>query len=66
MEHEQLLRLEDVEATIGVKKSKIYLLLKEGKFPKPIRLGSRSVRWKSSEIQKFIANLSTADQEATA
>jgi len=64
MEREQLLRLEDVETAIGIKKSKVYTLLKEGKFPQPVRLGSRSVRWKSSDIQKWIADL--VSQEVTA
>ena len=41
---EILLRLPEVEAVVGVKKSKIYSLVQEGQFPAPVRLGPRSVR----------------------
>ncbi len=55
--HDNLLRLPDVEAIAGYKKSKIYKLMEEGKFPKPVRLGARTVRWKSSEIRSWIDGL---------
>ena len=57
---ESLLRLPEVEAVVGLKKSKIYSLLQEGQFPAPVRLGPRSVRWKASAVSAWIANL-TAD-----
>lgn len=52
-----LLRLSDVEAIAGFKKSKIYQLMEENRFPKPVRLGKRSVRWKSSSINTWIKGL---------
>lgn len=52
-----LLRLADVEKMVGFKKSKIYQLLAEGNFPLPIRLGARSIRFKSSTVQSWINNL---------
>ncbi len=55
-----LLRLSDVEAVAGIKKSKIYNLMAEGAFPQPVRLGSRSVRWKSSELNEWIKGLSSS------
>jgi prophage regulatory protein len=55
---EQLLPLTDVENITGLKKSKLYQLIAEDGFPKPYRLGARSVRWKSSDIQAWISNLS--------
>lgn len=55
-----LLRLSDVEAIAGYKKSKIYNLMAELKFPQPIRLG-RSVRWKFSEINSWINSLSSQE-----
>jgi prophage regulatory protein len=48
-----------VEAVVGLKKSKIYSLLQEGRFPAPVKLGPRSVRWRASAIWKWIDNLKT-------
>lgn len=52
-----LLRLSDVETIAGFKKSKIYQLMEENRFPKPVHLGKRSVRWKSSAINNWIHSL---------
>ena len=57
---EKLLRLQEVEDFVGLKKSKIYELINEKRFPAPIRLGSRSVRWKRSAIQGFIDSLTSS------
>ena len=56
---ESLLRLPQVEAVVGLKKSKIYSLLQEGQFPAPVKLGPRSVRWRASAILKWIDGLKT-------
>ena len=65
---ESLLRLPEVEAVVGLKKSKIYSLLQEGQFPAPVKLGPRSVRWRASAILKWIDGLKTdpTGQEASA
>lgn len=49
-----LLRLPKVEALTGYKRSTIYKLIKEGKFPAPIALGDRASAWIESEIQGWI------------
>lgn len=56
-----LLRLPEVEAIVGLKKSKLYLLIQEGDFPPPIRLGKRAVRWKASVVDAWINNLSSQE-----
>ena len=65
---ESLLRLPEVEAVVGLKKSKLYTLIQEGRFPQPVKLGTRSVRWKASSVYAWIESLPTADitGEATA
>ena len=65
---ESLLRLPEVEAVVGLKKSKIYSLLQEGQFPAPVKLDPRSVRWRASAILKWIDNLEsdTTGQEGEA
>ena len=60
---ESLLRLPEVEAIVGLKKSKLYHLIKVGNFPPPVRLGKRSVRWKSSVIHSWIESLTAQPEE---
>ena len=52
----RILRLEEVEAKSGFKRAHIYNLMKEGKFPKALRLGVRAVGWDSAEIDQWIAD----------
>lgn len=52
---ERLLPLPEVESRSGFKSSFIYQLIKEGKFPRPVKIGTAS-RWRESEIQQWIHN----------
>ncbi len=54
MEQEQLLRRRDVEATAKLSRSAIYAAMARGEFPAPVRIGARSVRWRSSDVQAWI------------
>ena len=51
---ERLLRFPMVQARIPYSHSTIYLLIKLGKFPKPVSLGGRAVAWKESSINEWI------------
>ena len=52
---ERLLRLKEVEARTGLKKTAIYQAMKSGQFPKNVRLlGNKSVAWPESRITAFI------------
>lgn len=48
-----ILRIPDVERQVGLKKSTIYALVKQGEFPTPIRLGNRASGWLLSEINQW-------------
>lgn len=48
-----ILRMAEVERTTGLKKSTIYLLVKQNEFPKPISLGLRASGWLMSEINQW-------------
>jgi len=52
---ERLLRLPDVEARTGLKKSAIYTGMKAGTFPRCLKLGPRTSAWSSSEVDAWIA-----------
>ncbi|MBB0025186.1 AlpA family transcriptional regulator [Chitinivorax sp. PXF-14] len=52
----RIMRRAEVEAKTGFKRAHIYSLMKEGKFPKALRLGVRAVGWDSVEIEQWIAD----------
>lgn len=54
--HETLLRLPDVEARVGLRKSSIYDAMRRGEFPIPVKLGRRAVCWPASAIEAWIAD----------
>lgn len=57
----RLLRLGEVMKRVPLKRSAIYQLAKQGSFPKPVNMGSRSVAWVESEIDAWIdARIATA------
>ncbi|MGA8149241.1 MAG: AlpA family transcriptional regulator [Gallionellaceae bacterium] len=51
-----LIRRKEVERLTSLSRSRIYVLMAEGKFPKPIRLGAMSVAWVLAEIHEWIAS----------
>ena len=48
--HDRLLRRREVEEITGMSRSSIYRLMKKGKFPRRVRIGSKAVRWRLSVI----------------
>ena len=51
-----ILRRWQVEAKTGLSRSTLYLFMDEGKFPRPITLGVRSVGWVESEIDSWLVD----------
>ena len=51
---DRLLRLGDVELVTGCKKSTIYKLMKEGKFPSCINITSRMVAWPETAVLSWV------------
>ena len=57
---EIFLRLPEVETRVGLRRSAIYLAIKENRFPKPVKLGLRAVArtltdisaWQQEQIAK--------------
>ncbi|WP_068826732.1 AlpA family phage regulatory protein [Pseudomonas sp. BMS12] len=50
----RIMRLPEVIATTGYKRSRIYELMDQGAFPKSRRIGQRAVGWDSLEIEAWI------------
>jgi prophage regulatory protein len=46
----KILRLPEVKNQSGYSRSSIYLLISQGLWPRPVKLGARSVGWPSDEV----------------
>lgn len=57
MNCDRLLARREVERRVGLVKSRIYELIAVGRFPRPLRIGPQSVRWRESEIAAWIETL---------
>ena len=51
---DRLLRRRQVEAMTGLSRSSIYRLMQDGEFPRPLRVGSNAVRWRLSDIIRWM------------
>ena len=60
---ERLLRRREVEKRVGLVTSRIYALMKEGRFPRPVRISKMCVAWRESEIEDWMAGLPPAGPE---
>lgn len=54
---EQLLKRRDVEQMTCFSRSTIYRQISEGTFPRPLRVSANSVRWRLSDLQKWMDTL---------
>lgn len=50
----RVLRRAEVEAKTGFKRSHLYKLMRDGKFPQAMRLGLRAVGWDSLEVEAWL------------
>ncbi|QPB79064.1 AlpA family transcriptional regulator [Proteus sp. GOKU] len=53
---ENLIRLPEAMRRTGYGKAWIYHLIGTGQFPKPVKIGSRSIAFVESEVDEWIAN----------
>ena len=52
---ERLLRWRDVRSRVGICRSYVHALVREGKFPKPVKIiGRRACAWVESEIDAWV------------
>lgn len=51
----RLLRRREVEERTGLSRSTIYEWMRARKFPRPITLGTRTVRWHQHDVDAWIA-----------
>ena len=51
---DRLVRMPEVETLTGCKKSTIYLLIQQGKFPQPVRLSARLSAWPETAVLQWV------------
>jgi prophage regulatory protein len=51
----QVLRLKKLMEVSGLSRSTIYDLIKNGTFPKPLKLGPRAVGWLQSDVEAWLS-----------
>lgn len=54
MNNEELQRRTKVLQRTGLSNSTLYYFIAEGTFPKPVKLGKRTVAWKKSLVDEWI------------
>ena len=63
----KILRLPQVEEATGESRSTIYKRICDGEFPKPVKLGAKSVGWVEDEISAYNeARIARRDSERAA
>ncbi len=66
MDNETLQRKPIVLSRTGLVNSTLYYFISEGSFPKPVKLGKRTVAWKKSEIDEWIDSREYSMDKGTA
>ena len=62
---QKVLKATQVAIYINTCKSQVYKLVKQGRFPKPIKLGERGSAWLVSEIDAWLqSRVDLRDEEA--
>ncbi|OYT97580.1 MAG: transcriptional regulator [Pseudomonas sp. PGPPP3] len=56
----RILRLREVESRTGFKRSHIYNLMKEDRFPRAVKLGARAVGWDSIAVDSWVTDRLTS------
>lgn len=51
---DRLLRIKEVCHKVGLAKSTIYAMMREGRFPKPVKFTAKISTWRLSEINAYI------------
>ena len=47
---EKMIDLAEIVAQLGLSRSTIFRMVKSGRFPAPLRVGARAVRWREADV----------------
>lgn len=60
MEASRIMRRPEVEKTVGLSRSAIYVAMDRGDFPRPIQIGRRAVGWKYTDVSAWLDSRPTS------
>lgn len=55
--HDRAVQKKEVLKALGISSPTLYRLIRDGLFPKPIKIGSKMSRWMESDIQEYLDKL---------
>ena len=61
---EKLMDRKQVAGAVGLSIPSLYRLMAKGHFPRPLKIGLRSVRWRESDIREFLESRPVATGES--
>ena len=61
---DRLMRLPEVLSTTGLGRNTVYRRMREGTFPKQVKLGPNSSAWRQSEIAAWMAILTASNDQS--
>jgi prophage regulatory protein len=61
---DRLLRLDEVLYTTGLGRNTVYRRIREGTFPKQVRIGPNSVAWRQSDISQWMSTLTASNDHS--
>ena len=50
------LKLEEVLGLVSLSSATVYRMMSRGEFPRPVRVGVRAARWRSDEVEEWLAS----------
>lgn len=59
-----LLKLSEVLRRTGLSRTEIYERMKRGDFPKSVKVGLRTVRWPSNDVDSWVSNVIEGQRKA--
>ena len=61
---DRLLRLDEVLHVTGMGRNTVYRRIREGTFPKQVKIGPNSVAWRQSDITQWMTSLTPSDGQS--
>lgn len=63
MTQKYLLNVREVAERTSLSTRSIWRMVSTGTFPKPVQLGARTTRWRSTDIEDFVTSLKGGEVE---
>ncbi|CRM05421.1 MULTISPECIES: helix-turn-helix transcriptional regulator [Pseudomonas] len=61
---DRFLRLDEVLHTTGLGRNTVYRRIREGTFPKQVRIGPNSVAWRQSAIAEWMTSITPSNDQS--